>query len=160
MAGYEDPWVLSIFMTILGTIGVLITLKKRHENKKDKYYNHIKDKVNQVYNQVTKNGKHLASPDFFGVIDTFRPEILQHLSTYQKKTKVTMYDAFWEISKAKSNKDKQKEVLNKKYLNDEFLKLHQKVNHDIEPEFGVCLECISKKEFFHFFSKKLKDVKC
>lgn len=109
MEGLENPFVLSIIGVILTAVILTLTLESRHKIKGSVYNEHVKNKVNQIYDEVTNNGQNLAEPDFFGMINEYRPEILEHLFTYQKDTGILMYDVFWEIYKLRSERDKEKE---------------------------------------------------
>lgn len=166
MSFYEEPNFLPIFVPlIIGVIVITLTLMKirfdKIQSSRGKYDTHIKDLVNTIYNEVTDEGRNLAEPNFFGKIDEFKPKILQHFSTYAKKSNVDLYDIFFKIVEARKirgTRDKLQELT--KQLREEFFKLHEKINHDIDPDFGFCSECVGKKTKFPFWNKrKLNKIK-
>lgn len=124
------------------------------------YETHVKDLINSIYNRTTRNGSNVANIDFYGVINDNRPKILEHFSTYAKKSNVNLSEIFFKIAKARENQDKESEVQLKNHLNDEFLKIHDNVNHKLDFDFGFCSDCIGKKTKIPFWNRrKLTKIK-
>lgn len=132
--------------------------QEKIRSSKDEYELHIKDLLNTIYNRVTRNGGNLSEPDFFGTIGESK-EIKEHFFIQQKKS--NLYDIFSKIVEDRKKRGTREELQElKKQLSEEFIKLHEKINHDIDPDFGYCSQCVGKKTKIPFWNKrKLKKIK-
>lgn len=160
MVFYEEPYFIVAVIGIISAIiiGLIKIQQDKIRSHKTEYEIHIKDLVNTIYNKVTRNGGDLSNPNFFGSIGESK-EIQEHF--FMQREKSNLYDVFSKIKEGmvtRGMRDKIPEL--NKQLSDEFIKLHEKINHDVDPDFGVCSQCNNKKSKIPFLNRrKLKKIK-
>ncbi len=127
---------------------------------KGAYEKHIKDLVNSIYDKAANRGTSVANSPFFEVINDFRPKIMEHFSTSSKKLGIDLSDVYFRIVEARQKKDIDSESKLTNQLNEEFIKLHNSVNHSMDFDFGFCFECVGKKTKFPSWNRhKLKKIR-
>lgn len=167
MEWYEDTLVWSIIGVIIGTsTGITILglmMYYRHQDnrgqKKNTYVEHIKDLINKLHSEATRNEHDKIGHGYYGLISgsTYKTQILDHLKTNEKDDLTDTYSFFNKITekrkeritKPQTEEEKAKSLgqfFDTKKLQEEFdqkiYALHERVNHDAKPNLGFCQDCL------------------
>lgn len=163
MALYEDPITWSIIGAIIGftILGLMMHYRRQDVlgQKKNTYADHIKDLINKLHSEATRNKHDKIGHGYYGLISgsTYKTQILDHLKTSEKIGLTDTYSFFNKITekrkeritKPETEKEKGEKLgqfFDTRKVQEEFDRkidaLHEKVNHDVKPDLGFCQDCL------------------